>query len=88
MRLACHWFELKEVDGYTHMWVYVQQVIKVILRWFLPENHLKFEDIKEYVASLIGLYKNNGAVLHVGNFSLIIQPLYTAQTQLVLVRFA
>ena len=25
---------------------------------------------KEYVASLIGLYKNNGAVLYVGNFFL------------------
>ena len=23
---------------------------------------------QEYVASLIGLYKNNGAVLHVGNY--------------------
>ena len=29
-------------------------------------------DGKEYVASLIGLYKNSGAVLYVGNFFLII----------------
>ena len=40
---------------------------------------------KEYVASLIGLYKNNGAVSCVGiNFHLI-GPLYHARTQLVVV---
>ncbi len=36
---------------------------------------------KEYVASLIGLYKNDGAVLYVGNFFLVIYSRYTAKTQ-------
>ena len=42
---------------------------------------------KEYVASLIGLYKNNGAVSCVGINFLILQSLYLARTQLVCDRF-
>ncbi len=43
---------------------------------------------KEYVASLIGLYKNNGAVSCVGINFLLIWPLYLARTQLLVARFA
>ncbi len=39
-------------------------------------------DFKEYVASLIDLYKNNGAVLCAGIFFLLILSLYLARTRL------
>ncbi len=45
------------------------------LRIITHRNFLPY--LEEYVASLIGLYKNSGAVLHVGiNFHLI-GPLYS-----------
>ncbi len=47
--------------------------------------HLK--NVKEYVASIIGLYKNNGAVSYVGIHFPLIRSLYHARTQLIFVRF-
>ncbi len=44
-------------------------------------------EVKEYVASLIGLYKNNGAVSYIGIYVLLIWSLYLARTHLVGDRF-
>ncbi len=43
---------------------------------------------KEYVASLIGLYKNSGAVSCVAINFLLIWSLYLAITLLIMIRFA
>ncbi len=40
---------------------------------------------KEYVASLIGLYKNHGAVSYVGNYFPFIYQLYPARTHVNLI---
>ena len=45
-------------------------------------------DAKEYVASIIGLYKTNGAVSCVGDYFPFIYQLYPARTQVILIRFA
>ncbi len=52
-------------------------------RDILPEFPTKTH--KEYVSPLIGLYKNNGSVLHVDNFFLFIHRLYTARTVLLMI---
>ncbi len=46
-------------------------------------NKSEMEKIKEYVASLIGLYKNNGAVSCVAINFLLTWPLYLSRTRLV-----
>ncbi len=47
-----------------------------------------YQCLKEYVSLIIGLYKNNGSLLHVGNFFLFIHRLYTARTLLLKIWFA
>ncbi len=42
---------------------------------------LQLTDFQEYVASLIGLYKNNGAVSCVGNYFPFIQPAHPGVSQ-------
>ena len=65
---------------------------KAIYHWMklslICRFHLIFlNDVKECVASIIGPYKNNGAVSYVGVNFLLIWPLYLARTWLVFGQF-
>ena len=60
--------------------------------WSRNHGHFFIESLsfslwhhKECVSLLIGLYKNNGSVLHVAIRWLFIQPLYSARTRVILI---
>ncbi len=49
--------------------------------FFVSADYLLGQQSKEYVSLIIGLYKNNGSVLHVAIGLLYFRPLYPARRQ-------